>query len=123
MSRTLAKVNYRIHTDAIKEHLIPKMLSKQQLQFVYSSEADILNMALFGQTAAIWRNENPGKEGNIRDHATLEQLVALANLQSLNALFIQQGLKAPERMKILNQQAIRQMKSLLNNPGMNKLVE
>ncbi len=76
VSRTLAKVNYRIHTDAIKEHLIPKKLSKQQLQFVYSSEADILNMALFVQTAAMWRNENPGKEGKIRDHATLEQLVA-----------------------------------------------
>ncbi len=123
VSRTLAKVNYRIHTDAIKEHLIPKKLSKQQLQFVYSSEADILNMALFGQTAAMWRNENPGKEGNIRDHATLEQLVALANLESMNALFIQQGMEAPERMKILNQQAILQMKSLLKNPGMKKLAK
>lgn len=123
MSRTLAKVNYRIHTDAIKEHLIPKKLSKQQLQFVYSSEADMLNMALFGKTAAMWRSENPDKERNIRDHATLDQLVVLANLESMNALFIQQGIHAPERMKTLNRQAILQMKSLLKNPGMKKLAK
>lgn len=121
VSRTLAKVNYRIHTDAIKEHLIPAMLSKQQMGLVYVSEADLLNMALFGKTAADWCNENHGKEGNIRDYAMLEQLVVLANLESMNALFIQQGMEAPERLKILNQQAIQQMKSLLNNPGMKKL--
>ena len=123
VSRTLAKVNYRIHTDAIKEHLIPPKLSKQQVSYVYASEADLLNMALFGKTAADWRNENPDKEGNIRDHATLEQLVVLANLESMNALFIQQGIEAPERLKTLNQQAIQQMKSLLDNPGMKKLKE
>ena len=121
VSRTLAKVNYRIHTDAIKEHLIPPKLSKQQISLVYANEADLLNMALFGKTAADWRNENPDKEGNIRDHATLEQLVVLANLESMNALFIQQGIEAPERLKTLNQQAIQQMKSLLDNPGMKKL--
>lgn len=121
VSRTLAKVNYRIHTDAIKAHLIPPKLSKQQMGLVYANEADLLNMALFGQTAAEWRRENPGKEGNIRDHAMLEQLVVLANLESMNALFIQQGMEAPERLKILNQQAIQQMKSLLHDPGMKKL--
>ena len=120
VSRTLAKVNYRIHTDAIKKHLIPPKLSKQQISLMYASEADLLNMALFGKTAADWRNENPDKEGNIRDHATLEQLVVLANLESMNALFIQQGIEAPERLKTLNQQAIQQMKSLLDNPGMKK---
>lgn len=121
VSRTLAKVNYRIHTDAIKEHLIPSKLSKQQMGLVYASEADLLNMALFGKAAADWRNENPDKDGNIRDHAALEQLVVLTNLESINALFIQQGMKAPERLKILNQQAIQQMKSLLGNPGMKNL--
>lgn len=121
VSRTLAKVNYRIHTDAIKEHLIPPKLSKNQTHLVYASEADLLNMALFGKTAADWRYENPGKEGNIRDHATLEQLVVLANLESMNALFIQQGISASERIKALNQQAIQQMKSLISNPGMKKL--
>jgi len=121
VSRTLAKVNYRIHTDAIKEHLIPPKLSKQQISLVYANEADLLNMALFGKTAADWRNENPDKEGNIRDHATLEQLVVLANLESMNALFIQQGIETSERLKTLNQQAIQQMKSLLDNPGMKKL--
>jgi len=123
ISRTLAKVNYRIHTDAIKEHLIPPKLSKQQVSYVYASEADLLNMALFGKTAADWRNENPDKEGNIRDQAMLEQLVVLANLESMNALFIQQGMEATERLKILNQQAIQQMKSLLDNPGMKRLKE
>lgn len=121
VSRTLAKVNYHIHTEAIKKHLIPPKLSKKQTGLIYASEADLLNMALFGQTAGDWRDENPGKEGNIRDHAMLEQLVVLANLESMNALFIQQEIKAPERLKLLNQQAIQQMKSLLNNPGLKKL--
>lgn len=121
VSRTLAKINYRIHTDAIKEHLIPPKLSKQQIALVYASEADLLNMALFGRTAADWRNEYPDKEGNIRDHAMLEQLVVLANLESMNALFIQQGIEESERLKMLNQQAIQQIKSILNNPGMKKL--
>ena len=123
VSRTLAKVNYRIHTDAIREHLIPPKLSKQQMSYVYASEADLLNMALFGQTAADWRKENQDKEGNIRDHAMLEQLVVMANLESMNALFIQQGVDATERLKVLNQQAIQQMKSLLDNPGTRTLKE
>ena len=123
VSRTLAKVNYRIHTDAIKEHLLPPKLQKQQIAYVYASEADLLNMALFGKTAAEWRKENPDAEGNIRDQATLEQLVVLANLESMNALFIQQGMDAPERLKILNQQAIQQMKSLLDHAGIKKLKE
>ncbi len=123
VSRTLAKVNYRIHTDAIKEHLIPPKLQKQQIVYVYANEADLLNMALFGKTAADWRREKPDADGNIRDEATLEQLVVLANLESMNALFIQQEIEAPERLKILNQQAIQQMKSLLDHPGMKKLKE
>lgn len=123
VSRTLAKVNYRIHTDAIKEHLIPPKLSKQQIAYVYADEADLLNMALFGNTAADWRKENPDGEGNIRDQATLEQLVVLANLESINALFIQQGIEAAERLQVLNQQAIRQMKSLLDHAEIRKLKE
>jgi hypothetical protein len=102
LQRTLAKVNYRIHTDAIKENLIPKELTKLQIDFVYSNEADLLNMALFGITAKQWRADNPKAEGNIRDMATIEQLVVLSNLESINAVFIQQGLKQSKRIKQLN---------------------
>ena len=112
LQRTLAKVNYRIHTDAIKEHLLPPVLSKEQMTRVYSSEADLLNMALFGLTAAEWRNANPKSSGNMRDDATLEQLVVLSNMESINALLIRQGLDAPERLRQLNSVAITQMKSL-----------
>jgi hypothetical protein len=112
--RTLAKVNYRIHTDAIKEHLLPPVLSKEQMSRVYSSEADLLNMALFGQTAVEWRCANPRSPGNMRDHATLEQLVVLSNMESINALLIRQGLDAPERLRQLNGVAITQMKSLMS---------
>jgi hypothetical protein len=111
--RTLAKVNYRIHTDAIKEHLVPPVLNRDQMSRVYSSEADLLNMALFGLTAAEWRNANPNGIGNMRDHATLEQLVVLSNMESINALLIRQGLDAPERLRQLNGVAITQMKSLM----------
>ena len=121
VSRILSKVNYRIHTDAIQVNLIPPELDKEQVKQVYATEADLLNMALFGQTAAQWRKANPDKEGNIRDHASLEQLVVLANMESLNSLFIEQGKEASERLRLLNRQAIQQMQSLLNSPSMKKL--
>lgn len=113
--RTLAKVNYHIHTDAIKENLIPDALSKSQISFIYANEADVLNMALFGKTAKQWRDENPDEKGNIRDYATIEQLVVLSNMKSTNALMIHQGLEQTERLIQLNQMAITQMKSLLRN--------
>jgi len=115
LQRTLAKVNYHIHTDAIKKNLIPAELTKQQTSFVYASEADTLNMALFGKTALQWRNENPDVEGNIRDMATIEQLVVLSNMESINAVLIHQGLKQSERLVQLNRVAIMQMKSLLEH--------
>jgi hypothetical protein len=121
LQRTLSKINYRIHTDAIKEELIPPTLTREQKSMVYASEADVLNMALFGQTAATWRTNNKTKEGNIRDHATLEQLVVLTNLESINAVLIRQTLPQPERLQKLNEIAISQMKSLLNSSGMKKL--
>lgn len=121
LQRTLAKINYHIHTDAIKENLIPKELSKKQVSFVYADEADLLNMALFGKTAAEWRNANTDSEGNIRDYATLEQLVVLTNLESLNAVFISHKLTQSERLQQLNRIAISQMKSLLEHKSINKL--
>jgi hypothetical protein len=121
LQRTLAKVNYRIHTDAIKENLIPVELTKQQINFVYATEADLLNMALFGKTAKQWRDENPEKVGNLRDYASIEQLVVLSNLESINAVLIHQGLLQSERLKQLNQTAIQQMKSLVNNLNIKKL--
>ncbi len=121
LQRTLSKINYRIHTDAIKEELIPPAITKQQSNTIYASEADVLNMALFGQTAATWRTNNKNKEGNIRDHATLEQLVVLTNLESINSVLIRQTLPQPERLQKLNDIAISQMKSLLNSTGMKKL--
>ncbi len=113
--RHLAKVNYRIHTDAIKENLIPATLNKKQMNFVYASEADILNMALYGITAREWRDSNPTEKGNVRDHSTMEQLIVLSNLESLNAALIDQKISAPERLEQLNRVAIAQMKSLLRN--------
>ena len=121
LQRTLAKVNYHIHTDAIKENLIPKELSKSQISFVYANEADLLNVALFGFTAKQWRDNNTGKNGNVRDYATIEQLVVLSNLESINAVLINQGLSQPERLKQLNQIAITQMKSLVANQQIKKL--
>ncbi|MDR1462255.1 MAG: KilA-N domain-containing protein [Azoarcus sp.] len=111
--RTLAKVNYRIHPDAIKERLIPPQLTKAQTSIVYASEADLLNVALFGMTAAQWRQANPEQPGNMRDAATLEQLVVLSNLESINAVLIHQRLPAPERLAQLNGIAITQMRSLI----------
>ncbi len=121
LQRTLSKINYRIHTDAIKEELIPPTITKQQSSTIYASEADVLNMALFGQTAATWRTNNKNKDGNLRDHATLEQLVVLTNLESINSVLIRQTLPQPERLQKLNDIAISQMKSLLNSTGMKKL--
>ncbi len=121
LQRTLAKVNYHIHTDAIKENLIPKEITKQQAGFVYATEADILNVALFGITAKEWRERNTDKKGNVRDHATLEQLVVLSNLESINALLIQQGLLQSERLIELNKVAITQMRSLLESKAIKQL--
>jgi len=121
LQRTLAKVNYRIHTDAIKDKLIPAQISKEQANAIYAGEADLLNVALFGMTARQWRRAHPGKKGNIRDYAAIEQLVVLSNLESINALLVQQGLDAPERLLKLNETAITQMKSLLANTEIKKL--
>jgi hypothetical protein len=107
--RNLAKINYRIHTDAIKEHLIPPTLSPAQTSMVYASEADVLNLALFGMTAAQWRDANPEKNGNVRDYAKVSQLVCLSNLENLNALFIGEGLSQKGRLERLNKIAIHQM--------------
>jgi hypothetical protein len=119
--RTLAKVNYKIHTDAIKKHIVPPRLSKKAINMIYASEADVLNMALFGMTAKDWRDKNPNKKGNIRDYSSIEQLVCLSNLESLNAEFIRQGMKQSERLKKLNEIAIIQMRSLLGNRSLKKL--
>jgi len=113
LQRTLSKINYRIHTDAIKEQIVPKEVTRLQAAAVYASEADMLNVALFGRTAAEWRAANPAKDGNMRDHATLEQLVVLSNMESINALLIRQGLPQGERLIQLNSTAITQMKSLV----------
>ena len=121
LQRTLAKVNYQIHTDAIKENLIPKEITSQQISFVYSNEADLLNVALFGITAKIWRENNEDKKGNIRDYATLEQLVVLSNMESINALLIGQGLSQSDRLILLNKASITQMKSLVENHLIKKL--
>jgi hypothetical protein len=121
LQRTLSKINYRIHTDAIKEALIPPVITKEQAAAVYASEADLLNVALFGKTAKQWRDQNPGKQGNIRDEATLEQLVVLTNLESINALLIRNDMEQINRLQQLNNAAIQQMKSLLNNNTVKKL--
>jgi len=121
LQRTLSKINYQIHTDAIKANLIPKELSKNQVNFIYANEADMLNMALFGLTAKDWRQANPKAEGNIRDQATLEQLVVLSNLESINAVLIHQGMPQAERLQQLNKIAIVQMTTLINNAAIKKL--
>ena len=126
LQRTLSKVNYQIHTDAIKENLIPAKLSKQQISFVYANEADLLNMAMFGKTAKQWRDDTSigsitKAKGNIRDEATLEQLVVLTNLESINAMLIKQKISQAERLVLLNEMAITQMKSLLNSKALKKL--
>jgi hypothetical protein len=121
IKRNLVKINYRIHTDAIRENLIPVELTKQQAKMVYATEADVLNMALFGQTAKSWRDANPDKKGNIRDYANVSQLVCLSNLENLNALFINEGLPQDQRLIKLNRIAIQQMKLLTEDLGMKRL--
>ena len=110
--RELTKINYRIHTDAIKEYLIPRELTKQQTSVVYASEADVLNVALFGKTAKEWRDENPGKEGNIRDYADIDELICLSNMENINAILIEDGMPQRERLIKLNKIAIHQMSVL-----------
>jgi len=121
IQRTISKINYRIHTDAIKENLIPKEITRQQAGFVYATEADLLNIALFGITAKEWREQNPDKPGNLRDEASLEQLVVLSNMESINALLIRKELSPGDRLIELNKVAITQMKSLLENRSLKKL--
>ncbi len=121
LQRTISKINYRIHTNAIKENLIPKEITKLQANYIYANEADLLNVALFGITAKEWRDNNPDKTGNIRDFATLEQLVVLSNMEGINALLIQQGLTQSERLIQLNKVAITQMKTLLENNSIKQL--
>lgn len=110
--RELAKLNYHIHTDAIKQNLIPKELTKTQTSIIYANEADVLNVALFGKTAKEWREENPDLKGNIRDHATINELICLSNMENINAVFINEGLQQKDRLIRLNQIAIQQMKIL-----------
>lgn len=121
VKRILAKANYRIHTDAIKQNLIPPQLSKQQQGFVYAEEADVLNVALFGVTAKQWKTSNPGLKGNIRDYASIEQLLVLTNLENTNALLIQQGKTQAERLNILNQMAIQQLSTLSSSKSVKEL--
>ena len=117
----MSKINYRIHSDAIRETLIPPAINKSQASRVYANEADLLNVALFGQTAKQWRDAHPEAEGNIRDHAPLEQLVVLTNLESLNAVLIRQGLPQPDRLHKLNEIAISQMRTLLADNTIKRL--
>jgi len=121
LQRTLTKINYRIHTDAIKEQIIPPEVTKEQANSIYASEADLLNVALFGKTAGAWRDAHPDIKGNIRDAATLEQLVVLSNLESINAVLIRDNLSQKERIVKLNQIAITQLTSLLSNKSIKKL--
>ena len=123
LQRTLSKINYRIHTDAIRDKLIPREITKAQAGFVYASEADMLNVALFGMTAKEWRDANPSEQGNMRNHATLEQLVVLSNIESINALLIRNGLPLAERLTQLNNTAILQMKSLVEMGTAKKITQ
>ncbi len=121
IKRNLAKINYRIHTDAIKQNLIPPELTAKQVSLVYATEADVLNMALFGLTAKEWRAANPGNKGNIRDEANMAQLICLSNLENLNALFIKDGMAQSARLEKLNRIAIEQMKLLIDDGNVKRL--
>ena len=123
IKRNLTKINYRIHTDAIKENLIPQNLNKQQISYVYANEADVLNMALFGKTAKQWREDNTNEKGNIRDYANVSQLVCLTNLENLNAVFINEGYKQSKRLEKLNQIAIQQMKILVEDHSVKSIAK
>lgn len=120
--RELSKINYRIHTDAIKQHLIPEEVTSQQASIIYAEEADVLNVAMFGKTAKQWRDENPDLKGNIRDYASINELICLSNMENLNAVFIDQGIPQSERLIKLNQIAIHQM-SVLGNDEQRKLLK
>ena len=121
VQRTISKINYKIHTDAIKENLIPNSISKEQIAIIYANEADVLNIALFGKTAKQWKDESKNSAYNIRENATLEQLVVLSNMESINAFLIQQNIPQSERLVQLNQVAITQMKSLIENKNFKRL--
>ena len=121
VSRVLAKINYKIHTDSIKKNLIPEDLTPQQKSYAYASEADLLNMALFSITAKEWREKNPDKDGNIRDHASIEQLLVLANLENLNSEYIKNGMEQKDRLTNINKIAIEQMKILTNQKAIEEL--
>ena len=123
LNRTLSKINYRIHTDAIRDILIPPEIPLAKISITYASEADVLNVALFGMTAKEWRAKNPDVKGNIRDEASLQQLIVLTNLEALNAEFIRQGIPQGDRLLRLNQSAKQMMQSLLGNPSMKGLRE
>ena len=119
--RELSKINYRIHTDAIKRNIVPEEVTPQQASIIYANEADVLNVAMFGMTAQQWREANADKKGNIRDYATINELICLSNMENLNAVFIDQGLPQSERLIKLNQIAIQQMKVLEDNQSRNLL--
>jgi hypothetical protein len=121
VNRVLSKLNYKIHTDAIKENLISNDLTNKEISITYANEADVLNMALFGKTAKEWRNDNSDLKGNIRDYATIEQLIVMVNLENMNANFIEKGLEQNQRLIELNKIARAQLKSLLNNKSVNNL--
>lgn len=121
LSRAITKINYKIHTDAIKDNLIPQLISQQQQSFTYASEADLLNVALFGKTAREWKNQNLETKGNMRDEATIQQLIVLSNMESMNAELIKQGLSQSQRLAVLNKMAIEQMTSLLGSSSIKKL--
>ena len=123
VKRFLTKINYKIHTDSIKENLIPKQLSRDEINYIYADEADVLNKALFGMTAKEWRDTNPWKDGNIRDCSNIEQLIILANIESMNAQFIKMWIKQSERLELLNNTAITQMTSISSVDLNNKLEE
>ena len=120
--RELSKINYRIHTDAIKQNLIPEEVTQHQASIIYAEEADVLNVAMFGKTAKQWREENLGQKGNIRDYASINELICLSNMENLNAVFIEQGIPQSERLVKLNQIAIQQMR-ILENDGNRKLLK
>ena len=120
--RELSKINYRIHTDAIKQNLIPAEVTTKQASIIYAEEADVLNVAMFGMTAKMWREQNPELKGNIRDYATINELICLSNMENLNAVFIDQGIQQGERLIKLNQIAIQQMR-VLEDDGNRKLLK
>jgi len=123
LSRSLSKINYKIHTDSIKKYIVPKILNSKNINITYANEADVLNIALFGVTAKQWRDNNKNKKGNVRDYANVTQLIVLSNLESLNSLLIKQDISQHNRLIQLNQIAISQLKSLLNNKNIKRLTD